>query len=160
MTWARAPTKGPAFLLQDPFQSAAEAPVAKIMYVGKKPMKTDNVAGTDTVWNGKGDVQEVSDPAAVEKMVAHADVWRVVPDKPGEKPKAEKAKPKAKSKVRDLDENQDLPPIVNFQSLGRDAIERYARQHLGYEVDQRHKLADIRANAQKAYNQIVARGGK
>ena len=136
--------------------------MAKIEYVGKKPEKHDNVAGTDTVWKGRGDVQEVSDPEAVEKMLRHSDCWRMVADKPGEAPKAVKptTKAKSKSKVKDLDENNDLPPIVNFQSLGKDAIERYARAHLGYEVDQRHKLADIRANAQKAYNQIVARGGK
>lgn len=131
--------------------------MAKIMYVGKKPSKSDNVAGTGIFWSKSGDVQEVEDPEAVEKMLAHPDVWCVVADKHGD-PVKPAAKPKPK--VKEVDENFDLPPIVNFQALGKDAIERYARQHLGYEVDQRHRLSDIRDKAQKAYNQIVARGGK
>ena len=47
-----------------------------IEYVGKKPIKPDNVAGTGIVWHGPGDVQEVPDPAACAKLLRHQDVWR------------------------------------------------------------------------------------
>lgn len=141
--------------------------MAKIMYVGKKPSKKDNVAGTEAFWARHGDVQEIADPEAVEKMLKHTDCWRLVSDEAGTMPadtvipEAKTPKPaKAKSKVKPIEEDADLPPVVDFQRLGRDAIEAYARKHLGYEVDQRHKLADIRENAQRTYNRIVSRGGK
>lgn len=50
--------------------------MAKIKYVGGKPMKTDNVAKTRTIWNGPGDVQEVPD-AAVPLLLKHPDVWEL-----------------------------------------------------------------------------------
>lgn len=46
-----------------------------IKYIGKKPVKTDNVAGTGTVWNGPGDVQNVDKPEAVAKLLAHTGIW-------------------------------------------------------------------------------------
>lgn len=47
-----------------------------IEYIGLKAVKTDNVAGTGTVWTGRGDVQEVADEAAAAKLVACDTVWR------------------------------------------------------------------------------------
>lgn len=49
-----------------------------IEYIGLKAIKTDNVAGTGTVWTGQGDVQEVADEAAAAKLVACNTVWRDV----------------------------------------------------------------------------------
>ena len=46
----------------------------KIKYIGKKPTKQDNVAGTGKTWNGAGDVQEVSDLAA-ERLLKHSDAF-------------------------------------------------------------------------------------
>lgn len=141
--------------------------MAKIEYVGKKPSKKDNVAGTETFWARHGDVQEVTDPEAVEKLLKHTDCWRLADgavergDGVANSPEPSKAKAPKPAKAKPVeDENADLPPVVNFQRLGRDAIEAYARKHLGYEVDQRHKLADIRERAQQTYNRIVSRGGK
>ncbi|MEO5333034.1 MAG: hypothetical protein H7839_13525 [Magnetococcus sp. YQC-5] len=51
----------------------------KIRYIGKKATKSDTVAGTNTVWNGNGDIQEVLDTVA-EKLLKHPDVWEVAPD--------------------------------------------------------------------------------
>ena len=51
----------------------------KVKYVGAKPVKTDNVAGTKTVWNGNGDIQEVSD-ATWLKLSRHPDIWERVED--------------------------------------------------------------------------------
>lgn len=45
-----------------------------IKYVGLKPKKQDNVAGTGIWWLGQGDVREVPD-SATGKLLAHPDVW-------------------------------------------------------------------------------------
>jgi hypothetical protein len=47
----------------------------KIKYIGFKPVKTDNVAGTGATWLGHGDVQEVPDSAA-GKLLRFGDVWQ------------------------------------------------------------------------------------
>lgn len=52
----------------------------RIEYVGNKPVKEDNVAGTGTVWLGNGDVQEVSDAAACSKLLANPLIWRAAED--------------------------------------------------------------------------------
>lgn len=48
----------------------------QVEYVGQKPIKHDNVAGTGIVWNGPGDVQTVPNEAWA-RMARHADVWRL-----------------------------------------------------------------------------------
>jgi len=50
--------------------------VAGIKYIGPKPVKHDNVAGTSTIWSGPGDVQEVPD-AAVPLLLKHPTVWEL-----------------------------------------------------------------------------------
>lgn len=49
----------------------------KVKYVGTKSVKTDNVAGTKTVWAGQGDVQEVDD-VTWAKLRKHPDIWECV----------------------------------------------------------------------------------
>ena len=46
----------------------------RIKYVGKKPTKQDNVAGTGKVWVGAGDVHEIPDEDAA-LLLKHPDVW-------------------------------------------------------------------------------------
>ncbi len=48
----------------------------RIEYIGLKAEKRDNVAGTQTVWLGTGDVQDVPDEAAAV-LLKHPDIWRV-----------------------------------------------------------------------------------
>lgn len=137
--------------------------MALIEYVGKKPCKADNVAGTETFWSKPGDVQEVADPEAVEKLLKHPGIWRLVPAKGASSSTTVAAKKKptatekaaAAKKKEDEDTLNQLPPIANFARMGKDRIEQYARTHLGYEVNQRHSIEKIRADAQKAYNRIV-----
>lgn len=47
----------------------------KIKYVGTKPMKTDNVAGTGTIWMGHDDVQDVPDNLW-PLFAMHPNVWQ------------------------------------------------------------------------------------
>jgi hypothetical protein len=51
--------------------------MAQLRYIGKKPTKTDTVAGTATVWLGHGDVQSVPD-ALAPLFWEHPTVWEVV----------------------------------------------------------------------------------
>lgn len=51
----------------------------RVEYIGLKPIKTDNVAGTATVWHGAGDVQEVK-PEVWAKLRPYDTVWREAPE--------------------------------------------------------------------------------
>lgn len=57
----------------------ASSTVVPLAYIGHKPAKTDNVAGTGVVWRGHGDVQMV--PAGhLSKFLAHPSVWAIPED--------------------------------------------------------------------------------
>lgn len=49
----------------------------QVQYVGDKAEKVDHLYGTNAVWRGHGDVQDVPDDAA-KRMAAHYDVWQIV----------------------------------------------------------------------------------
>jgi hypothetical protein len=51
----------------------------RVEYIGLKATKTDNVAGTATVWHGAGDVQEVK-PEVWAKLRPYDTVWREATD--------------------------------------------------------------------------------
>lgn len=56
-----------------------------IRYIGTKPKKSDNVCGTDTVWDGHGDIQYVSQAVAAKLLAPRfRDIWQhaeqAVPD--------------------------------------------------------------------------------
>jgi hypothetical protein len=46
----------------------------RIIYIGNKPMKADNIAGTGLTWS-KGEVHEVEDDAKAAKLLDYAGVW-------------------------------------------------------------------------------------
>src|SRR3982750_4339956 len=48
-----------------------------VRYVGKKPTAIDNVAGSGKTWNGKDDVQEVTE-AQARRLIKHPDQWQLV----------------------------------------------------------------------------------
>lgn len=45
-----------------------------VRYIGLKPRKLDTVAGTTTVWHGRGDVQLV-ERAAAQRLFEYRQVW-------------------------------------------------------------------------------------
>lgn len=59
--------------------------MALIEYIGRKPKKEDNIAGTGTWWLGQGDVQEIADPVAAAKLLAYDTVWRRAAEPEGRK---------------------------------------------------------------------------
>lgn len=54
--------------------------MTQIRYIGLKPVKTDNVAGTGLIWNGAGAVHEVADPVAAGKLLSYSSVWEDATD--------------------------------------------------------------------------------
>lgn len=48
-----------------------------VVYVGRKPIAFDNVAGSGKTWQGKGDVQEVTDVQA-RALTKYTDQWELV----------------------------------------------------------------------------------
>ena len=54
----------------------------KIVYVGSKPMKADNVAKTGLTWN-RGEIHEVADEKMAALLIEHSHVWKDA-DKPYE----------------------------------------------------------------------------
>lgn len=49
-----------------------------IRYIGRKEKKTDNVCGTEIVWEGFGDVQEVPLPVAQKLLIPkYRNVWQL-----------------------------------------------------------------------------------
>ena len=101
--------------------------MAKIQYIGKKPVKHDNVAGTGTVWNGTGDVQEVKDPLVVAQLLRHGSVWQMAdgkaaPESP-EPPQAKKPEPEPE---------HDNPPLVDLAAMDADGLREYAQREFGH----------------------------
>lgn len=52
----------------------------KIVYVGNKETKGDNVAGTGLVWR-RGEVHEIADDIKCAKLLDHSTIWRDATDK-------------------------------------------------------------------------------
>ena len=46
----------------------------KVVYVGGKPVKADNVAGTGLTW-ARGEIHDIVDDKAADKLLEHKGVW-------------------------------------------------------------------------------------
>lgn len=53
------------------------ANLIKLVYVGNKPAAYDNIARSGKTWNGKGDIQEVTD-AQAKLLLKFPDQWQLV----------------------------------------------------------------------------------
>ena len=120
----------------------------QVEYIGLKPLKTDNVAGSATVWHGPGDIQPVK-PEVWAKLKPFDTVWREAAEPatdqsaalhsenpPGPTPD-ETPQPDAFKYVL----QQDGGPDVVLDTMDLDALKAFNNQHkLG--VDNRIKKAD------------------
>lgn len=100
-----------------------------IRYIGKKERKEDNVAHTGTVWNGNGDVQNVPDNA-VAKLLVHTDSWELAGD--AQKSGDELQQTTSTAKSNEPTEADMKPPMVNLETMDKDALRSYAQQHFGH----------------------------
>ena len=54
--------------------------MVKVKYVGQKPAAIDTIAGTGKVWNGNGDVHDVTERQA-RALIAYPERWALVDGK-------------------------------------------------------------------------------
>lgn len=88
--------------------------MARIEYIGKKDITTDPVGGTGTVWYGTGDVQEVTDEVAVQKLLRHSGSWRLAEDAPTTKKADKPAKDQTPPPAVALIGTDKLPAVVDI----------------------------------------------
>lgn len=102
----------------------------KIKYIGHKDRKTDNVADTGTVWLGHGDVQEVEDPRAAQKMLVHKEVW--VRDD-GSAPPAKKSEPTAPTTTKQPEGGYVLvkgeKETIDLEAMTFAQLKAFAEEH-------------------------------
>ena len=124
-----------------------------IEYIGSKPSKEDNVAGTGAVWSGAGDAQEVPE-SAVAALLAHKTVWRLAeaaPSAPAAAAEAESqpAKPAAEPEYRFVlmdDSAEGGPKAIVLDTMDADQLAAFA-DAAGIKVDGRIKDLDKRRAA-------------
>lgn len=92
-----------------------------VKYVGKKAVKSDNVANTGTVWIGYGDVHPVSE-AVWGKLSKHPDIWQ----------DADKAAPEAKADEPAGDEKpayiiEHGGSSIDLETLGKETLKELAK---------------------------------
>lgn len=75
----------------------------KIVYVGNKPTSHDNVARSGAIWNGKGDIQEVTEDQA-KILLKYPDQWALADE-------TEQDPTDNKTYIEVSDENGDLVKI-------------------------------------------------
>lgn len=114
-----------------------------IRYIGNKPIKEDNIAGTGLIWVGRGDVKSVPD-ALWPKFAAHPNVWERTD---GVKPEAFAASPieaaAPKTTIRYWLEGED-GEVVNLDVMEDADLKAFAKTH-NIDVDLRKKGDALRA---------------
>jgi hypothetical protein len=100
----------------------------RIVYVGFKEMKADNVAGTGLVWS-RGEIHEVEEEAKVAKLLAHPLIWRDA-DQPYElMPVPVAVKPEPRVSIIPVDNQAPYwEPIV--QTVPGDVFDRLQKKEL------------------------------
>lgn len=111
----------------------------RISYIGDKPSKVDNVAGTGLTWT-PGQVHEVENLEAARKLLAHSGVWAL-------DDAAENAR-RAEEAARLKRENAALAAEEARLQADRDAAARIEAERLAAEETAAAKLAQAEPAAQ------------
>lgn len=126
----------------------------QVQYIGAKPLKTDNVAGTGVVWDGHGDIQDVPDAAAA-KLLRHPDVWALPSIDPVPEPEKEQ---------QGLDSKPDFKlagpdgTVIDLATMDDKAVKAFATEHK-LDVDLRKKGDALRGAVMAAIDAAVRTGG-
>lgn len=105
----------------------------KIEYVGKKQFALDNVAGSKKAWNGKGDVQEVTD-AQAKLLLKYPDQWALANE-------ADRATVEAPVSIEGKDENGEAVTIdpddlkKPLEKMNKAELSALAKQSWDKELD-------------------------
>lgn len=106
-----------------------------LKYVGRKPAAYDNIAHSGKVWNGPGDVQEVTD-AQAKLLLKYPDQWALVNP-------ADQARVDAPVSITAVDEHGDTvtvdPEALNrpIERMSKPELVAYAKQKFGKKLDAR-----------------------
>lgn len=109
------------------------AELVKLVYVGKKPTAYDNIARSGKTWNGKGDVQEVTE-AQAKALLAFKDQWKLA-----DKADADRVDAPSTFKVEDEDgdtvivDPEDLKKPL--EKMSKAELKAYAQDRWGKELD-------------------------
>lgn len=106
-----------------------------VVYVGNKPHAFDNIAHSGKSWQGKGDVQEVTD-AQAKVLIKYPDQWALVD-------LADMARVTAPVSIQATDEDGDSvaidPDALNkpLERMSKAELVAYASEKLGQKLDAR-----------------------
>lgn len=119
-----------------------------VLYVGCRAPHSDGLYGTYTTWEQAGTVQLVPEDIARKMVAINHDVYR-----PGEYSGQPAPEPVATKPAEDT-ERQELD--MTIQTMGKEALEQYARTHFGQELDRRHTVESLRQSVLMMIDQYGA----
>ena len=108
-----------------------------IKYIGKRATHTDNIYGTNLVWE-PDQVHNVENGIAA-KMLVHADVYQDAKTVKGEK---EARAPEKKEEIEE-DPMKDVP-LPSLDAMDKNALQLFAQQHFGEQLDGRMTVDTMR----------------
>lgn len=121
------------------------ANLIKLKYVGNKPAAYDNIARSGVTWNGKGDVQEVTDVQA-KLLLKFPDQWELVN-------KADADAVNAPVSIKVVDEDGDN--VVVDPEAFKKSYERMSKAELiGYAKNKWNKTLDAKKSSKFMIDQI------
>ena len=118
-----------------------------VEYVFRRSYHMDALYGTRIVWNGTGDVQLVPSDVAAKMFANHPEVYRPAAF-------SGQAAPEIPQAPTDDVERQELD--ITIQTMGKEALESYARTHFGQELDRRRSVESLRQQVTLLIDQFGA----
>ncbi len=120
-----------------------------VEYIGPRPSYTDGLYGTRIFWEAIGAVQLVPESIAAKMVSVNKDVYRLG-DYAGQSAPVLAAKPD----TQEQDNRQELDTVI--QTMDKVALEGYARQNFGRELDRRNSLDSLRSQVKMLVDQFGA----
>jgi len=118
-----------------------------VEYVFRRSYHMDALYGTRIVWNGTGDVQLVPSDVAAKMFANHPEVYRPAAF-------SGQAAPEIPQAPTEDVERQELD--ITIQTMGKEALESYARTHFGQELDRRRSVESLRQQVTLLIDQFGA----
>lgn len=119
----------------------------KIVYVGKKLISHDNVARSGKIWNGNGDIQEVTEQQA-KILLKYPDQWALVDDEDQEemdKPEMMRVTDENGEPV-EIDQKELKKPLEKMSKLELIALaEKNWQKKLSQDMSKKQMIDEIEA---------------
>ena len=119
--------------------------MVKLVYIGNKPTAYDNIARSGVTWNGKGDIQEVTD-AQAKQLLRFQDQWQLVNE-------GDRASIEAPVSIKVTDEDGDQ--VVVDPDTFKKPLERMTKAEMvAYAKDRWCKTLDSKRSSKFLIDQI------